>query len=1095
MKNPPFWISALVGTLSFSPCATAQMPSVSRSVSPHTPYFVPPMFEKQDRGFITHGLDYALKIEANRTQFLLPLKSGKTVPLTIDLIGANPNASPSTDKTPVVPSRRYCSFKGHVQSTEASLYERVRFPQAYPGIDLIYYGQGKKLEYDFVVAPGASPSRIRFRSENTQGVRLAKNGDLLLKTVAGEARWKRPVIYQTVNGKRVPVSGGYRLKGTGQVGFAVGTYRKNLPLIIDPVVDFSTYLGGSDYEYANAVSTDGKGNLYVIGQTYSFDFPTVNAIQATKQGNWDAYAARFSANGKPAYITYFGGSAFDGAYNGTVDKNGNSYFTGITESNDFPVTANAFQRTLGGSRDAFVVKLASNGSLIYSTYYGQDAYQWAEALALAGDGSVYIGGYTNSYNLPGATGGYQPTHSDWSYWNGYIAHLSADGSSVVGATYLRGTTYWAKESHIRSLTVDPSGNVIALGNTENRDMPVTANALQSTKAGASFYRSTNSGTAWTGLDSISNNSSNLYYMALSPTSPNTMLGISNSGLYRTTDGGVNWNFTGIYPWMNGVNFDPTNTNRAYISIYNGIYKTTNAGVNWVRKGISGVNNPICPVVSPVNPNIVFLGCTNTLYRSTDYGENWTALSTNLPKDNNNNSQINWLTFNSTGTTLYAATQYGMYSSSDGITWTPRNSGLPLYDNGTPRAIFQVVISPVNNNYLYCIVDNNRQVYRSINGGNSWTATNATGVNWVTPTNNLNTFHIATGNGIWRTTNAGGSFTRTQERFDAQVVLANPQDNTKVVSSGWTQWDGYLAKLSSDLKTLMYATYLGGSYYDFFERAAVDPEGNFYAIGSSQSTNIPKKNPMQGTIQGWADVFLAKFSPDGTPIYATYFGGSDSDYGNMGVADRFGNLWFTGQSFSFDLPTTANALQPLQPENPTNSGTAFLFRLTPDGQRITYGSYLGGTDNDWERNLAVDDNGRVYFAGSTYSVDFPIWNSFQGYALGGAETFVGRMTLKPGITTTLATDRLNDGNIQVQVRVQNTGELDLAPLTLNLGKLGTRPALETLPITFPRAMIGEDHTFTLTFPGTGIAPGTFQVLKITGAYSGGTFGGTYRLRMP
>lgn len=1095
MKKLLLWTTALVGVVPFSLCANAQHTPALRPAASSTHYSIPPMFEKQKEGFVTHGLKYALKVKADRAQFLLPSKSGKKIPLTMRLLGANANAPFSTDETTPIPSRRYCSVNGRVQVSETSLYNKVRFVGAYPGIDLIYHSRKSRLEYDFVVAPGASPDAIHWKAENAQGIRLLKTGDLKIQTSAGEALWKRPTLYQIVNGKCASVSGGYHLLEGGQIGFKVGNYRKSLPLVIDPVVDFVTYLGGVNDDYSNAVSTDGKGNLYVFGTSFSPDFPTKNAIQTGPRGNGDAFVARFTATGKPGYITYFGGSNYDSAEYGVADAAGNVYFTGATYSTDFPVTANAFQRTLQGNGNAYATKLDFNGRLVYSTYYGADARQWGTTIALAGDGSVYLGGFTDSYNLPGATGGYQTTHSPWSYWNGFTAHISADGSALRSATYLRGTTYWAKDSRVQALKVDSSGNVIVLGNTENRDMPVTSNALQSTKAGASFYRSTNSGTAWTGLDSIPNNSSDFYHMALSPTTPNTMLGISNSGLYRTTDGGLNWKFTEIYPWMNAVSFDPTNTNRAYVSLYNGIYKTTDAGVSWTSKVISGVNNPIYPVVSPLSPNIVFLSCTNTIYRSINYGDNWTALATNLPKDGNNNSQVNWLAFNSTGTTLYAATQYGMYSSADGITWTARNSGLPLYDNSNPRAVFQVIISPVNNNYLYCIVDNNRQVYRSINGGASWTATNGGNVYWVAPTSNVNTFHVATPDGIWRTTNAGGSFTRTRERFQAKSILVNPQDNTKVVSSGWTSWDGYLVKLSPDLKNLMYATYLGGDYDDYFEQVATDPDGNFYAIGSTRSTNMPKVAPMQSTIKGWSDAYVAKFAPDGTPIYATYFGGNDWEGANAGAADRFGNLWFTGISHSFDLPTTPNANQPLQPENPINSGTAYLFRLTPDGQRVSYGSYLGGTDYEWGRGLAVDESGRVYFSGSTLSLDFPVQNMMQPYSNGGYDAFIGRITLKPGVTTTLATDRLSNGDIQVQVRVQNTGELDLAPLTLSLGKLGTRPAQEALPFSFPRAMIGEDHTFVLTFPGTGITPGTFQIVKLSGVYSGGTFGGSYRLRMP
>ena len=257
--------------------------------------------------------------------------------------------------------------------TEIPTFGRVRYEEVYQGVGMVYYGNQRQLEYDFVVAPGADYKQIAFKFEGADGVALeAGTGDLLLRVGDETVRQQRPVVYQEVNGERQEIESGYVLKGAGRVEFAVGQYDASKPLVIDPVLAYSTYLGGSNVDEGRGIAVDSAGNAYVTGITSSTNFPTANAIQGTYAGLKDAFVTKLNANGSALlYSTYLGGSGEDLGYGIAVDSAGNAYVTGQTTSTNFP-SANAVQGTYaGGDADAFVTKLNANGSaLLYSTYLG-----------------------------------------------------------------------------------------------------------------------------------------------------------------------------------------------------------------------------------------------------------------------------------------------------------------------------------------------------------------------------------------------------------------------------------------------------------------------------------------------------------------------------------------------------------------------------------------------------------------------------------------------------------------------------------------------------------------------------------------------------
>ncbi len=382
-------------------------------------------------------------------------------------------------------------------------YLRVRYRDVYPGIDLVFHGETDRLEYDFVVAPGADPSRIQVRWDGAKKLIQKEAGVLAVSAGDGrEMRWNAPVLYQDVDGKRVSVDGRYLLAGSNRTRFSIGTYDRTRPLVIDPALQFSTYLGGASYDMARAVASDSSGNVYIAGASKSMDLPvTKGAFQTAYAGgtfdlaSGDCFVAKYSAAGALIYLTYLGGAKDDIALAIAVDSSGNAYITGYTNSTDFPISTGAFQSRYAGSGgnfaatlgDAFVTKLSPDGSaIVYSTYLGGSADDVGLGIALDGAGNVFVTGTTLSSNYPLTSGAYQtankgsggqaiqPVFGTFAFLAGdaFVTKLDAAGAKLLYSTFLGGHG----DDCAFAIAVDGSGNAIIGGYTLSSDFPVSAAA-------------------------------------------------------------------------------------------------------------------------------------------------------------------------------------------------------------------------------------------------------------------------------------------------------------------------------------------------------------------------------------------------------------------------------------------------------------------------------------------------------------------------------------------------------------------------------------------------------------------------------------------
>jgi len=322
--------------------------------------------------------------------------------------------------------------------TKIPNYARVIERGIYPGIDAAYYGKEGHLESDFIVAPGQDPGVIRLKITGAQHLEINSAGDLVLSTEDGAVRLAKPILYQTVKGARREVEGGYRLLAENVIGFAAGPYDRRRPLVIDPTLVYSTYVGGSGAsgDAANAIAVDANGNAYITGFTTSTDFPTANPHQGALggAGAQNVFVTKLAANGSSlVFSTYLGGSVTDGGNGIALDSAGNPYVAGATSSRNFPVTDTS---RLNGSQGAFVTKLSSSGSaLMFSTYLSGDFSDSGNAIAVDAAGNAYVAGGTTSPGFPVTAGVFQGFLRG--FQNAFVAKISSAGA-VTWATYLGG---------------------------------------------------------------------------------------------------------------------------------------------------------------------------------------------------------------------------------------------------------------------------------------------------------------------------------------------------------------------------------------------------------------------------------------------------------------------------------------------------------------------------------------------------------------------------------------------------------------------------------------------------------------------------------
>jgi hypothetical protein len=618
------------------------------------------------------------------------------------------------------------------------IYERVRYRELYPGVDVVYYGNQKQIEFDLVLKPGAGVKSVRIRFTGAGTPRTDTSGNLVLQ----DLRLKAPTVTQ---GTHV-IPARYKVLPNGDIGFEVAAYDRRRPLIIDPTLVYSTEMGGGNqFNRGNAIALDSSGNAYIAGMTYaddftvvspafggynangdgfisklnsagtalvystyiggkendslqgiavdstgavwavgssaSPDFPLLAPYQSALAGGNDAVVVKLSPGGALAYSTFLGAPGYDSANSVAVDPGGNAYVTGQTGAG-FPTTAGVFQPVIQGGTAAFVTKFSSGGALTWSTFLGGTNYDYANGIAVDEFGNSYISGVSQSATFPGAPpGGAQPVNRGGG--DAFVAKLNFTGTALLYFTFLGGSG----SDQANAIAVDPvSGVAVVAGQTTSYDLSTSEGALQPSNAGGNdgFVAKLNAqGSAF------------LYTTYLGGNRQDVIQGVA-------MDSGDNAYVTG---------YTDSNTFPVSLAIQTGmqgnstvLFHSSNNGANWTPfdANIPGAMYDISP--DPVAAGTIVVSTENGIYRTTNSGTTWTQ-----------QSGVSYLTLSRSPANPVVIFGYNcdVYQSTDnGVTWNYKGTTYPNCAN-------RIIADPVNANTAYVWGSSAVAVQKTVNNGASW----------------------------------------------------------------------------------------------------------------------------------------------------------------------------------------------------------------------------------------------------------------------------------------------------------------------------------------------------------------------------------------
>ncbi len=986
--------------------------------------------------FVARGQGFTLLLEHARVVVRVPPRLDRNggVGLTLDFVHASEDLE-------LRPEQRAASHSHYFADPDPSRwrrnlphYGRVRYRGLYPGVDAVLYGVGGRLEYDFEVAPRFDPARVRLRFGGQSAMTVDEAGDLRLVTPAGIVVHRRPVAYQLIDGTRRQVAAAFVRHASGDVGFTLGPYDRDRPLTIDPVVDYTGFLGGLGLDRAAAVAAGPGGETYLAGSTASVDFPTAAALQGSLSAADDAFVAKLSADGTSlVYATYFGGSASaDAAQALAVDAAGAAYVTG-TAGAGFPTTAGAFRTTTCSGNAAFVAKIGPTGALVYSTYLcGGSSVSAGTGIAVGTGGEAVVAGHATAGH-PTTSGAYlAPARGNT---DAFVTRLNAAGTALVYSAIVGGgANDWG-----RALALDSGGQPIVAGETSSSNFPTLA-ALQPTNRGAS-----SSGFV-TKLDATG---AALVFSTYLGGSLNTVaFGVatdSSGAAYVTGHDQIPFSGVADFPLLAPIRDThraPLDGFAAKISPAGALVYSTYLGVDSARAiatdaagrayvtgvvggGLAVIDAPQpiaggsdralfrratpggsfaqvrfgqelgaleAVVIDPASPGTRYVGGTaGAVLKSTDGGATWSRASSGLPR-----AAVNGLARHpGDGNVLFAATASGVYRSSDGgISWIAANSGIDLLP------VNAIAVDPSNGSILYAGAGSGTTgaVFKSVDGGTTWTRPFA-GVNGA----RVSTLAINPANPL--------------QVYAGTIAGGTPLSNQRLTTSYLVTGDGFAtAPAARGIPVgAIHDIAIDGAGAVHMATAdivglSVTPNNLSYCrttVSTTSTTCTVVASTTSGVVAGRA--VTANPSESG----AVYLGTALA-FPGAAAAVLYRSV-DGGATFS---PVTAGVPRATVSALAVEAGGALLLGVVPGadafvggitaaGSGFTFMTYHGGVAHDAGQAIAVDTSGRVHVAGETYSPDAPATGGVrQPTHAGGTDAFVLRLDPSMTCSISLAPSTLN-----------------------------------------------------------------------------------------
>jgi uncharacterized protein (TIGR03437 family) len=923
-------------------------------------------------------------------------KSVESLALRMKLAGSNPTSRVSGVGRLSSTSNYFIGNDPAAWRRGVSNYSKVKYESVYPGIDLIWYGNQHLLEHDFMIAPGADPSRIKLSFSGADSMAIDGEGALVLRAGGADLRLLKPIAWQESNGSRRTVNCDYRLSDKDRVEFQLGDYDSNLPLVIDPVLIYSTYIGGVGVDIGQDIAVDGSGAAYISGQTASADFPGPSPIQPVRGTLMDAFVLKINPAGDAVVFgTWIGGNGTDIAASLSVDLSGNIYLAGTTSSLNFPLQ-NPLQASIRGLTDAFAVKINASGSmLIYSTYIGGLGVDSASALAVDGNGNLYLTGSTDSSDFPLVnafqslklgSGAHASDNGGESWSEIGNGLLGADANDLVIApsdpsTLYAGTDRGVFKSVDRGLSWNLLGGTQFIRNINQVIVDPSAPDILYAVSGLQLFKSVDGGGAW-----VQKPISLIRTMAVNPTTPSTLYAGTITGLSVSANGGDSWTPIPIPSITGGtigqveeVEFDPITPTTIYIGASRGIYKSVNGGATWAFAG-NGLPfvNFVRIAISRSNPATLYaIGNNAAMFKSINAGANWFALST---------PSLGVLSFpwplvvapDNPDVVYVGSRNFGIFRSNDGgATWNRVNNGLNasdiralVIDHSSPGRVYAGSDSGTDAFVAKLDASGSSLVYSSYLGG------------------------AASDSGAGIVVDPSGAAYVAGSTASVNFPVVNAFQPT-LAGVG----DAFVTKVSESGSEISWATFLGGSNLENANGIALSPTGEIFVVGVTSSTDFPVNNAIQPSLNGFfQDGFITKLKNDGSALdFSTYLGGAGPEIATAIAVDSAGNPYVTGATNSPDFPVV-NAVQSTNRDN-----DAFVTKLSADGAAIVYSTFLGGVAADQGNSIAVDTAANAYVTGFTISSDFPTTPSPIRSA-GPSDAFVTKIGASADLAITLAGDR-------------------------------------------------------------------------------------------